>query len=208
VTNDEEESTAVTQLIVWEVAETAGFETAWISTNGLALHAAGHAAGQLPEPYWVDYRLAVDGEGVTASLDVCVKTAQLTRELALRNDRGWTVDGRPRPDLAGAIDCDLAWSPVTNSPPIRRSGLHTSQGSADFTMAFVELPGLRVRAAKQSYEHQGIEAAGARVRYRSGSFVSDLLVDDDGLVIDYPTMARRVRPARFTPGAGQSARPR
>ncbi|MBO0840542.1 MAG: putative glycolipid-binding domain-containing protein, partial [Sciscionella sp.] len=33
---------------------------------------------------------------------------------------------------------------------------------------------------------------GARVRYASGSFSADLTVDADGVVIDYPTMARRV----------------
>jgi hypothetical protein len=41
---------------------------------------------------------------------------------------------------------------------------------------------------------------GAVVRYRSGSFQSDLTVDQDGFVVVYPKLGRRVEPG--PPAAG------
>jgi hypothetical protein len=32
----------------------------------------------------------------------------------------------------------------------------------------------------------------ARIRYRSGSFSSDLVIDSDGFVIDYPSLGHRM----------------
>jgi hypothetical protein len=59
-------------------------------------------------------------------------------------------------------------------------------------MAWVEVPALRVIASEQAYTHLGMEPRGARVRFTSGSYTRDLLLDGDGLVIDYPTMATRI----------------
>jgi hypothetical protein len=69
-------------------------------------------------------------------------------------------------------------------------------------MAFVTMPGLRVEASPQRYEHVRTTGAGAVVRYlsRDGDFTSELELDEDGLVELYPRLARRVEPgARATP---------
>ena len=76
--------------------------------------------------------------------------------------------------------------------PIVRHGLQSGPGTQQFVMAFVEVPTLRVVAAQQSYTHLNLVDGGARVRHASGSFTADLLVDGDGLVIDYPSMATRI----------------
>jgi uncharacterized protein len=189
-----------TRFLVWQVVENAGYEAAWLSVDGLAIRARGQAAGQLPEPYWLGYELDTDERAVTRRLQVTVTLTGAQRDLDLRRDQdGWTVNGAPRPDLAGALDCDLAFSPVTNTMPVRRHGLQQGPGMERFVMAFVAVPALQVSASEQTYTHLGLVAAGARVRYAAGSFVSDLLVDSDGLVIDYPTMAHRVPAAQVSP---------
>jgi hypothetical protein len=192
--------------LVWQVVETAGFEAAWLSLDGLTLHATGRAVGQLPEPYWLTYTLQTDDRAATTRLDVTASTADARYELSLRREGGaWFTNGEPRPDLADALDCDLACSPLTNTMPIIRHGLqhgpHES-GTLRFVMAFVQVPTLRVVASHQSYTHLGSDSASdsnsdspehtARVRYASGTFSSDLTVDRHGLVIDYPTLAHRV----------------
>jgi hypothetical protein len=93
---------------------------------------------------------------------------------------------------------------VTNTMPILRHGLHRRPGSEQFTMAFVQLPSLQVMAVPQQYRHLQRVEGGARVRYSSGTFTSDILVDSDGLVVDYPTMARRL-PAPTPVGRGEPA---
>jgi hypothetical protein len=189
---------------VWHVTESAGFESAWVAIDGLRLRAESHVAGQLPEPHWLSYILETDERAATTRLELSARTQRSERRLDLRRDvDGWTVDGESRPDLTGALDCDIASSPVTNTMPILRHGLHQGPGGEHFLMAFVEVPTLRVVAVRQEYSQLGLGAAGARVRYSSGDFSSDLLVDEHGLVIEYPTMA-----VRLAPDAAASARER
>jgi hypothetical protein len=182
--------------LVWQVVETGGFEAAWLSLDGMALHATGRAVGQLPEPYWLTYTLQTDDRAATTRLDVTASTADARYGLCLRREGGvWSANGEPRADLADALDCDLACSPVTNTMPIIRHGLQHGRhdsGALGFVMAFVQVPTLRVVASQQSYTHLDSTENTARVRYASGTFVSDLTVDRNGLVIDYPTMAHRV----------------
>ena len=45
------------RMFVWSIDETAGFDTAWATIDGSRLEADGRAAGLLPRPYWIEYRL-------------------------------------------------------------------------------------------------------------------------------------------------------
>ncbi len=112
------------------------------------------------------------------------------------------------PSLNGADDCDLGLCPLTNTMPMLRSVLPGS-GSAkhtggstpgrevDFVMAWVEVPSLRVIRSDQVYQLRRVDVDGTSVvRFlgRHRSFAADLSVDRDGVVIDYPQLARRVDP--------------
>src|SRR5262249_52877981 len=106
----------LTRLLVWSVDETVGVDAAGPVLAGAPLEATGGATGQRPEPYTLDYRLETDDAFVTRRLAVRVRTAAGTATLDLRRDEGvWTVDGRARPDLDDALDCDLAACPLTNT---------------------------------------------------------------------------------------------
>ncbi len=180
---------------VWAVTETAGFESCWLTANGLALHAEGHAVAQSPTPYWLSYTLDTDDRAATTRMTVTAITGSTRHELDLRRTGSqWTVDGVARPDLDDALDCDLAFSPLTNTMPILRTDLHRSPGHADFHMAFIEVPSLEVTLSLQSYTHLTTTPDGASVRFTSGTYTQDLLVDLDAMVVTYPTMAQRVSP--------------
>ncbi|MFF8770533.1 putative glycolipid-binding domain-containing protein [Kitasatospora sp. NPDC015120] len=189
----------ITHLVpTWEVSESRGVETAWIELGDGSLSARGRVAGLVPAPYWLDYELDTGPAWTTRRLAVRACSAEGTRELELLNDDGrWTVDGRHRPELDGALDCDLGLSPLTNAMPVLRHRLHREPGRHDFLMAWVRVPDLTVHPSRQRYTHLGPagedEGAGAaaRVRYESGGFLSDLLLDRHGLVLDYPGLARR-----------------
>ncbi|MFE2139558.1 putative glycolipid-binding domain-containing protein [Streptomyces sp. NPDC059466] len=158
----------------------------------------GRAVGTVPEPYWIFYELdTVDGF-VTRRLGVSAETASGTRTLDLRHDGEgrWTADGEWLPDLGGALDCDLGLCPLTNSLPVLRHGLHLAPGEREFLMARVSVPDLAVRASQQTYTHLGPGGGGGRVRFSSGDHRSDLEFDADGLVVDYPRMARRLAVGR------------
>jgi hypothetical protein len=92
--------------------------------------------------------------------------------------------------VEGAVDCDVAFSPVTNAMPVLRSGLAQRSGAEDFVMAWVAVPELTVHASRQRYEN----VSDGIVRFRSldVDFTTDLELDADGLVLRYPTMAERL----------------
>jgi hypothetical protein len=76
--------------------------------------------------------------------------------------------------------------------PVLRHALHRTPGDLDLLMAFVEVPSLRVVANRQRYTHVRTLPDGGIVRYRSGRFSSDLVIDGEGFVLDYPQLGRRV----------------
>ncbi|KOV92555.1 hypothetical protein ADK65_33600 [Streptomyces sp. NRRL B-1140] len=176
--------------ITWEVSGSRGFETAWVQIANGVLRARGRAVGTIPEPYWITYELDTADGFVTRRLRVTAETADDVRTLGLRHDGHgrWTADGEPLPAVDGALDCDLGLCPLTNTMPVLRHGLHQVPGEREFLMAWVSVPDLTVRPSRQTYTHLGP----GRARYSSGDFRSDLEFDDEGYVVDYPHLARRL----------------
>lgn len=189
---------------VWSKDELAGWEFAEIALEPDRVAARGVAIGGSPMPYRLDYVIETGAGFVTRLLDVSSRGAGWSRRLVLRADGGgsWLLeahaDGEPdlpapggdAASLAGALDCDVGLSPVTNLMPILRHGLLSGDGQVDLIAAWVSVPDLRVQPDGQRYT-----AAGAnRIRYVAldGSFSAMITVDEDGLVIDYPGIARRV----------------
>ncbi|MFE0174014.1 putative glycolipid-binding domain-containing protein [Streptomyces sp. NPDC059002] len=181
-------------VLTWQNEESGGFETAWIDLTESGLAARGRAVGIVPHPYWLSYELDTDEEFATRRLQVTAEDATGSRSLDLRRDGGsWTANGEPLPLVEGALDCDLGLCPLTNTMPVLRHRLHQGTGQRDFLMAWVSVPDLTVRPSRQTYTHLGRAGDGAaRVRYASGTYVSDLEFDDAGLVVAYPGIARRL----------------
>ncbi|MCX4529582.1 MULTISPECIES: putative glycolipid-binding domain-containing protein [unclassified Streptomyces] len=176
----------------WDVHPSEGYSTAWAEVTGRRLAARGRAVGVVPEPYWLAYTLETGDDYVTSRLRVSVETGSAARGLDLRNDAGrWSVDGTYRPDLDGALDCDLGLCPLTNTMPVLRHGLHRrpDAGPHDFLMAWVSVPDLTVSANRQTYTPLAGTGDAARIRYASGDFRSDVEFDGQGLVLDYPELA-------------------
>ena len=98
------------------------------------------------------------------------------------------VDGA---DLGEAVDCDLGKCPLTNVMPIRR--LDLLQGDVPEThlvMAWIEVPSLRVIRSDQVYG-SGSDAGLVRYMSYNRDFNDELTVDPQGVVVEYPQLARR-----------------
>jgi uncharacterized protein len=104
----------------------------------------------------------------------------------------WLVGGAPAPALAGCLDVDLEASAFTNAFPVRRLALAPGE-RAEAPAAWVRAPGLAVERLEQTYAR--LDDAGGRARYDYAApglgFAAVLVVDDDGLVLDYPGIAVR-----------------
>jgi hypothetical protein len=144
---------------------------------------------QVGVSYQLDYGLETGPELFTRRLVVTVKDAAGERGVLLERSEGggvWTANGEPLPDVEGALDIDLALSPLTNYMPAARLG----EKPADHVMAWVDVPSLEVIRSPQRYE----PISPRRVRYvgLDDGFTAELDLDADGFVLHYPGLAGRV----------------
>jgi|SRR5947209_6171838 len=109
----------------------------------------------------------------------------------------WTTEsGKAIPLLKGCLDVDISATPFTNTLPIRRLALQPGS-SAILSMAYFTIPQLHVEVTQQRYTCLELSSSGGRYRFESlvdgiSRFTAELPVDQDGLVLDYPELFRRV----------------
>ena len=94
--------------------------------------------------------------------------------------------------LDGCLDLDISSTPFTNTLPIRRLAL-TAGESVDLLVAYVTVPTLGVRPVRQHYTCLSRTASSGIYRYEGveSNTTFDLLVDAQGLVVDYPGIWKR-----------------
>lgn len=181
-----------------ELAEVT-FEDGRISCTGIALGVEGRRDTE-GEPYRLEYALETGADYVTTRLHVSVRGHGWQQRLDLRRTEWgeWSGEGVDPDLLRGALDCDLALSPLTNTMPVLRHGLLAGGGAAagpvEIVTAWVSVPDLAVLASRQRYSFRERRGDRAIIHFElaDGSFEEDILFDADGLVVDYPGIAWRV----------------
>lgn len=183
-------------VVVWQSTGAAGMEMAAVQLAAGSMSARGTVIATHPEPYVISYELETGTGYVTTSLTISAWGSDWSRTLELRrrHDDVWIArPGGYLRALDAALDCDLAGSCLTNTMPVLRHGLHERTGAVEFLMAWISVPDLVVHTSHQRYTHLTRRpAGGAAVRFQSGSFAADLMVDGNGFVVDYPGLAERV----------------
>ncbi|PLX38753.1 MAG: transcriptional regulator [Hyphomicrobiales bacterium] len=176
----------------WDSLEAKGLEHLRIWADGETLHVESVVIGTRGgNPYGFSYRMVL-GDSWRARLVEIHRTGPEPTIVMQSDGNGNWHDGRgiPLDAITGCIDVDIAATPFTNTLPIRRLGLAAGE-TAEITTAYVPLPGLEPEPAQQRYTC--IEPM-ARYRYEGlyRGFETELTVDSDGLVIEYPGIFRQV----------------
>ncbi len=142
-------------------------------------------------PWGVHYEISADSRFRTrlASVTAIDASGRRTVLVDLDGEGKVVVNARAVPELAGCLDVDLAATPFTNTLAIRRLRLEVGQ-SATARAVWVGAPGLELEVLEQTYTRTGVD----RYRYEvpASGFSAELTVDDEGLVVDYEGLARRV----------------
>ena len=183
-------------------------EVAFVDLGETTMSARGSVIAAGPHPHRLTYRLETTGSFITSRVVVSAEGAGWRRDLDLRRDDSgeWSIDassdgGEDLPPAGGdtamlrdCADCDVGYSPLTNTMPILRHAVHRQEGAEDLDAAWISVPDLQVRRLEQRYTHVRTGGASSVVRYetRSGSFTADLEIDGDGFVVIYPGLATRL----------------
>ena len=163
-------------VVMWVAHQPPGNDACRFALNSRSLIIEGSSrAGDLATRYRV--RAAVSGETRRCRID------SRERRILIERDRTgrWTQDGAEVPEVAGAVDVDLGFTPATNTLPIRRLGLAVGE-EAKVTAAWLDPSDWRLKPLAQTYRRTGERAW----QYASPDFETELTVDDFGAVTNYP----------------------
>lgn len=172
-------------------------ESVRIQLSGKRIKANGRivAAATATNPaFGAYYDLQTDEAGATKRFGLTVTLAERERQLAIARDEEnmWLVtdhQGERRAGYNGALDVDVVFSPFFNALPIRRLGLHERADSVTLPMVYVNVPDMCVTAATVSYSSEGRPEG---IKLRSPVADTTVTVDEDGFVVDYPSLAERI----------------
>ena len=195
--------TPVTKMLTWQAVDGHGFEGTRLLLGSGGFRALGRMVRTHPDgDFTASYRLVVKDDGTLERLSLTSATAHRERHLTVNRteDGFWLLDtgsGGSRAEFEGAVDVDLAFSPMFNTLPIRRLGLHREAGEHTLPMVLVSLPELEVQVVEQTYRTVSVldgEDGRAVIELRWDDFVAELQVDADGTVVDYPGLASLLVP--------------
>jgi len=146
-------------------------------------------------PFRLTYRLHWDETWQIRDAELVVTTEQATRSLSLHTegDGQWLdQDGRVIADLQGCRDIDIWPTPFTNTFPVRRTPLAIG-ARRRFQMVWIRAPALTMQVKAQAYTRLSDRCY--RYENLDGSgYSAELPVDEDGIVLDYPGLFRRLPP--------------
>jgi hypothetical protein len=120
----------------------------WRLTGEVAAEEVGVAAS-------LHYRIDCDASWVTRSTLVEGEVGGRAVHIVLPadGDGGCSGDAAPIPDLDGALDIDLGFTPATNTLPIRRLALGVGESRA-VRSAWLRFPDVRLEPLEQTYTRE------------------------------------------------------
>lgn len=178
--------------ILWQGLYWPGHEAARLHVGDAGVQLEGSAV--FPHegaPCRLDYQITCAARWQTRHVVVqgWVGGQTIWQEIVVDDTQRWWVNGVEATAVAGCIDIDLNFSPVTNTLPIRRAQLAIGAELA-VTAAWLRFPSFVLEPLDQVYQRRDEH----HYRYTSGggSFVADLTVNAAGLVVDYPQLWQAV----------------
>ena len=174
--------------ILWQDVETGALDRCRMETGPDGLRLTGSVLTPAHgTPLDVHYLVEAGPDGRTRRVELALDDGAVRRVLLADGAGHWAwEDGPELAEVAGSLDVDLTITPATNTLPIRRLAALEVGQAAELRMAWVQFPGLEVLASAQRYRR----LAPDRWHFSTDGFQAELLVDPDGLVLDYGGLFR------------------
>ncbi len=141
----------------------------------------------------VSYKLTIDLLwNIKAFFIDCQSESSFKISLKKNENNQWFNEkGVLLPQFNNCTDIDISITPFTNTLPINRLNLVAGSSKED-TVLYINLPSLECMPVKQRYTNLG----GNTYKYENldSGFTSNIEVDEDGYVVNYPEIWVRVFP--------------
>jgi hypothetical protein len=174
------------ELVLWRRLDQPGHEAARLVYHNPFWQLTGHAVfAHQGRPCQLEYLIVCDARWQTSHARVAgwVGERRIRYELWADGERRWRLNGTARPEVTGCVDVDLAFTPSTNSIPIRRLGLALGE-EAEVRAAWLGFPDFVLEPLVQVYRRSGDNTY--RYEASGGTFVTELEVSPAGLIVRYP----------------------
>ncbi|MGE8001767.1 putative glycolipid-binding domain-containing protein [Lysinibacillus sp. NPDC093190] len=183
------------QKVVWKNEEQFGCEHFSINKEEKYYSAKGtiiYVEEDESNAHIVEYKVDLDSNWFTKKLTIIVDEHNSLNLMSDGKGNWFENDGQVIDKLKGAIDIDISATPFSNSLPINRMDWVLNQ-EEHFEMVYISIPTLEVKKVPQSYKYL-INSDNLRYfKYRCYDFETTICVDEQGLIIDYPNVFRRIR---------------
>lgn len=147
------------------------------------------------KPARISYQIRCDNSWQFQKLNLTVDTGiKQTLSLEITPEGQWLNESdKILEELEGCLEPDILLTGFTNTLPIRRLNLIEGQ-SAEITVSYISIPQLTVIPIKQRYICLGKTPNGIVFHYKNlnSGFETDITVDENFLVVDYPQLFRRI----------------
>ena len=172
--------------VLWQASD-GGSEVCILERAGRGWRVRGTVlTHEAKQPIELRYAVTVDSAWATTDVEVLVTVAgSEPRELSELSGV-WSGSERS-PQYSDCVDVDLSFTPATNTLPIRRLGLEIGEEAA-IHVAWLVWPELSVQRVRQRYTR----LAKDRYRYTQDEFEAELIVDRQGLVLEYQGLWRAI----------------
>ena len=175
--------------ILWSGIEYYSLENCIVdSTNGIVVNSA--IVGLYNKKiYRVEYQIKLN---LVWETYYCFVKSQFDNQIKKfefeKVQNKWSLNGKHSGSFDGCTDVDIPLTPFTNSLPINRLQLNPGQ-EKDIDVIYIDLLENNIRPVKQKYRRISSEV----YKYENipNDFEAEIKVDDEGFVIDYPTLFKR-----------------
>jgi hypothetical protein len=179
------------KIIVWKNSLINATEFVKIDKEELTT-VKGYITGEgYEKPWQINYTLTINARWEVQTVFVDVMSEQnYTIQLYKNEQLQWmNENGEHLPAFDGCVDIDISFTPFTNTLPINRLQLTKGEGH-DLRVLYIDIQQGVCKAVKQRYLNKG----GKIYKYENedSGFTSELLVDADGYVVDYPGIWQKV----------------
>jgi hypothetical protein len=174
--------------LLWTGREYYSLEHCHISEiiEGVNIHST--IVGQYQEDiYTIEYEIKTGADWVTRSCHIKSTLNDIIQVHHLESDGhgNWKYSGEKAVQFAGCIDVDIPLTPFTNTLPIRRLKLPKGE-SKEISVIYCDLLAQEINPVRQRYTC--LSATEYHYENVPNDFEATIVVDETGLVIDYPEL--------------------